>query len=236
MNSNILDSTSNDTTSRKLIANVFSYMFAALAISGAIAWLFGHNEDLMLKLYDASTGKLNGMGWAVMFSPFIISLVLQFGYRRISMPILLVLYIAYAALMGASLGFIFYVFTIGSIASVFFITAGTYAAMALLGYTTKTDLTKFGGIMYMAFIGIMIAVVVNMFIQSSGLDYIISIISVLVFTGLTAYYMQTIKNWSQNEEYNSESASKLSLIFGLQMYILFINLFLTLLRLLGNRE
>jgi len=236
MNSNILDSTTNDTTSRKLIANVFSYMFAGLAISGAIAWLFGHNENLMIKLFDPTTGNMSGIGYLVIFAPVGIALLMQFAYRSLSMPVLLLLYISYAVLIGASLGFIFYIYTIGSIASVFFITAGTYGAMAFLGYTTKTDLTKFGGIMYMLFIGIFIASIVNVFMQSSGLDWMISFIGIFVFTGLTAYYMQTIKNWSQNEEYNSESASKLSLIFGLQMYILFINLFMSLLRILGNRN
>jgi FtsH-binding integral membrane protein len=236
MSYNTLDSMQGEIVakSRALIANVFSYMFAALAISGVVAWLFGHNLNLVLLLIS-ETG-FTPLGYIVLFAPVGLALLMQMAYNRLSIVVLLALYILYSVLIGASLGFIFLVYELGSIASVFAITAGTYGAMALLGYFTKTDLTKLGSILYMVFIGIFIASIVNIFMQSEKLDWIISIIGVFVFTGLTAYKMQEIKNWSQMAEYQGESTSKLALIFGLQMYILFINLFLTLLRLFGERK
>lgn len=115
-------------------------------------------------------------------------------------------------------------------------TAGAFGGMALLGYTTKTDLTKFGSLMYMGFIGIFIAGIANMFIGSSMLSFWISVIGVFVFTGLTAYYMQQLKNIAQNESLSGLDRSKLALVGGLQLYILFVNLFLSLLRLIGGRD
>jgi FtsH-binding integral membrane protein len=147
-----------------------------------------------------------------------------------------VLFIAYSALMGVSLSVIFLQFSIPTLASTFFVTAGAFGAMAILGYTTKTDLTKMGSILYMAFIGIFIASIVNAFMDSEMMDFAISIIGVFVFTGLTAYHMQKLKEISQNTEIDSINRQKISLIGGLTLYILFVNLFLTLLRLVGGRD
>ena len=138
--------------------------------------------------------------------------------------------------MGLSLSTIFMVYQIGAIVSTFFVSAGAFAGMAILGYTTKTDLTKFGSLLYMVFIGIFIASILNMFIGSSMTDFVISILGVFVFTGLTAYHMQQLKDLSTNTQISNEQRSKLSLIGGLQLYILFVNLFLSLLRLLGGRD
>jgi FtsH-binding integral membrane protein len=172
--------------------------------------------------------------YVVLFAPFILGLVIQNGYRRISLGILTFLFIVYSALMGMTLGIIFLIYSIDSIAITFFISAGAFAAMAILGYTTKTDLTKFGSLLYMALIGMMIAMVVNFFMNSSMLDYIVSIVGVFVFTGLTAYYMQNLKGISQDETLSEIDRSKLSLIGGILLYITFVNLFLTLLRLFGG--
>jgi FtsH-binding integral membrane protein len=144
------------------------------------------------------------------------------------------LFIAYSVLMGLSLSTIFIVYTDGAIASTFFIAAGAFGAMAVLGYTTKTDLTKFGSLLYMVFVGMFIAMIVNWFVGSSQLDYIISFIGVFVFTGLTAYYMQQLKQTSYNTALSEVDRNKLALIGGLQLYILFVNLFLSLLRILGG--
>jgi len=171
-----------------------------------------------------------------MFAALAVSLVMQMAYHRLSMGVILGLFILYAVLIGMSLCFIFLVYTGASILTTFMISAGMFAAMAVLGYTTKMDLTKFGSIMYMLFIGIFIASMVNIFMKSDGMDWIISIIGVVVFTGLTAVKLQEIKYMSQNTEYGSESASKLAIIAGLQLYILFINLFITLLRFFGDRN
>lgn len=225
---------------RTFVANVFAYMFAGLAISGIIAWAVGRNVDTFMSIfmkYGADgMPAISPVGYIIMFAPLAVSLVMQMAYHRLPVWALVSLFLAYAVLIGLSLSSIFIVFKIGSIIGIFFITAGLYGAMAVLGYTTKMDLSKFGSIMYMLFIGIFIASLVNIFMKSEGLDWIISIIGVVVFTGLTAVKLQEIRYMSQNVEYGSEPASKLAIIAGLQLYILFINLFITLLRLFGQRN
>lgn len=221
---------------RTFVANVFAYMFAGLLISGIVSWVFANTPSLWIKLINIESGGLSPLGWIVMFAPLAVSLVMQMAYHRLSMGVILGLFILYAVLIGMSLCFIFLVYTGASILTTFLISAGMFAAMAILGYTTKMDLTKFGSIMYMLFIGIFIASMVNIFMKSDGMDWIISIIGVVVFTGLTAVKLQEIKYMSQNTEYGSESASKLAIIAGLQLYILFINLFITLLRFFGDRN
>jgi FtsH-binding integral membrane protein len=158
------------------------------------------------------------------------------AYNRLSMTALLALFVAYAGLMGLSLSTIFLIYEISAIAMTFFVSAGAFAAMAILGYTTKTDLTKFGSLLYMVFIGMFIAGIVNLFLQSDGFSFIISVLGVFVFTGLTAYQMQQLKMVAQSPDFSEEDRNKLSLIGGLQLYILFINLFMSLLRILGSRD
>lgn len=218
------------------IANVFSYMFGALAMTGVVAWIFGNNVELLVSTFFTEQGKISGLGYLILFAPLGVGFVIQRFVEQLNIMALLGLFLLYSALLGMSLGSIFIVFELGSIATVFFITSGTYAAMAVLGYTTKQDLTKFGGIMYMLFIGLFIASMVNIFMQSDGLSWLISVIGVFVFTGLTAYKMQEIKNFSQYASGDSATSSKYALVFGLQMYILFINLFMSLLNLLGERK
>jgi hypothetical protein len=149
---------------------------------------------------------------------------------------LMMIFIVYSLLTGMSLSFIFVVYSVGSITSTFFITAGTFGAMAALGYTTSTDLTKFGSLLYMALFGIIIASVVNWFLGSSGLDYIISILGVLIFTGLTAYDVQKIKRIGASTDYDGETRQKLVIMGALTLYLDFINLFLFMLRLFGGRD
>jgi FtsH-binding integral membrane protein len=131
---------------------------------------------------------------------------------------------------------IFAIYTGNSIASTFFITSGTFTVMAILGYTTKTDLTKFGSILIMGVIGIVIAMVVNMFMQSEMMSYIISGIGVLIFTGLTAYDVQKLKRIGAGVEYGTDEANKLAIMGALNLYLDFINLFLFLLRFMGDRK
>jgi hypothetical protein len=147
------------------------------------------------------------------------------------------LFVVYAILMGMSLSFIFLIYELGSIASTFLITAGMFGAMALLGYTTKTDLTKFGSILIMGLVGIIIASIVNLLIfQSSMMDYVISLLGVLIFTGLTAYDVQKLKRMGSTIDQSSELSRKLTIMGALTLYLDFINLFLFLLRFLGNRR
>jgi FtsH-binding integral membrane protein len=176
------------------------------------------------------------LGYIVMFAPLIFVLVMSFSFNKLSSFALLALFVAYSAVMGISLSFIFLAYTAGSITSTFFITAGTFSAMAILGYTTKQDLTKFGYILIMGLIGIIIAMVVNMFLNSEIMDYIISCIGVLIFTGLTAYDVQKLKRIGSGAEYGTESTNKLAIMGALNLYLDFVNLFLFLLRLFGDRR
>ncbi len=223
------------TLERSFLYNVFTYMFAALAITGVMAYWFGTNIAMSEILFNLETG-FTGLGYVVMFAPFAFVLVMSFGWQRLSSMALLLMFVAYSVLMGMSLSFIFYSFTEASIYSTFGITALTFGAMALLGYTTKTDLTKLGNLLYMALIGIIIAGIVNWFIGSSLLDFAISAIGVLVFTGLTAYDVQKLKRIGAGIEYGSETSNKLAIIGALNLYLDFINLFLLLLRFFGDRR
>lgn len=218
--------------SRTFMSNVFSYMFAALGISGVIAYIIGTDKELFLSIF----GQTPALMYVVMFAPLGLVLIMSFAFNRLSSMALLGIYILYSALMGLSLSSIFLIYEIGSIVNVFFITAGTFGTMAVLGYTTKTDLTKFGSILFMALIGIIIASIVNIFVGSSGLDWLISVLGVLIFTGLTAYDVQKLKNIGAQVGSGNEMASKAAIMGGLTLYLDFINLFLFLLRLFGNRE
>ena len=223
----------DDAVSKSFVANVFAYMALALAISGALAYLFG-TTDLIFSLVDRS--GMTALGWVVMFAPFAFILAMNFGFNKMSFTTLLAVFLGYAAVMGISLSFIFLVYDFGVITKVFFITAGLFGAMAFIGYTTKTDLTKFGGILMMAVIGLVIASVVNMFMKSSQMDYIISCVGVLVFTGLTAYDVQKIKRIGAGVEFGTAEASKLALMGALSLYLDFVNLFLFLLRVFARRN
>jgi len=223
----------DDAVTKSFVSNVFAYMALALAISGALAYLFG-TTDLVFSLVDRSGMTI--LGWVVMFAPFAFILAMNFGFNKMSFTTLLAVFLGYAAVMGISLSFIFLVYNLGIITKVFFITAGLFGAMAFIGYTTKTDLTKFGGILMMAVIGIIIASVVNMFMKSSQMDYIISCVGVLVFTGLTAYDVQKIKRIGAGVEFGTAEASKLALMGALNLYLDFVNLFMFLLRVFARRN
>jgi FtsH-binding integral membrane protein len=220
---------------RTFVANVFSYMLAALSITGVVAYLVGSNEQLFLDLFITDTG-VSPLFWVVSLLPLGLVMLMSFAFNRLSAPVMLGVYILYAGLMGLSLSSIFMIYSSASIATVFFITAGTFGAMAFLGYTTKTDLTKFGSFLMMALIGMLIASLVNWFMQSDGLSWLISVVGVLVFTGLTAYDMQKIKQMGEQVTTGNELASKMAIMAGLTLYLDFINLFLFLLRLLGSRN
>jgi FtsH-binding integral membrane protein len=223
--------------SRVFFRNVYTYMFGALGISGILAYMVGTNELMFAQLFLNAAGTgLSPVFWIIAFAPVGIGLLIQMAYERLSMGFLLALFIVYSGLMGLSLSSIFMVYNMGAIASTFFVAAGAFAGMAILGYTTKTDLTKFGSLLYMVFIGMFIAGIVNIFIGSDSMGFIIACLGVFVFTGLTAYQMQQLKEVSQQPYLSAEDRNKLSLIGGLQLYILFVNLFLSLLRILGSRD
>ncbi len=222
--------------SRDFFKSVYGYMFGALAVSGIIAYMAG-TEEFVFKYFYTLTERgvsVNMLFYVVMFAPVGLALLIQMGYRRLSMGVLMLAFLAYAVLIGLTFSVILLHYSGQSIAVTFFITAGAFGAMAVLGYTTKTDLTKMGSLLYMVFIGMFIASIANFFIGSGPLDYVISILGVFVFTGLTAYYMQKLKSTSQDVSLSGVERSKLALVGGLLLYIMFVNLFLSLLRLLGN--
>lgn len=225
---------------KTFVSNVFSWMFLALGITAFVAYYFAANESFMkLLIYaDPQTGKggMTGLGWIVMLAPLGLVLLMSLGMNKLSAMAMTLIFIVYSVLMGMSLSFIFLIYTSSSIAITFVVSSAMFGVMAVAGYTTKADLTKFGSIMFMGLIGIIIASVINMFMRSSGFDYIISFIGVLIFTGLTAYDVQKLKNIGSQIEAGTDTARKMAIFGALTLYLDFINLFLFLLRFLGRRN
>ncbi|RVU00399.1 Bax inhibitor-1/YccA family protein [Mucilaginibacter limnophilus] len=222
--------------SRRFIANVFMWMFVALGISAGLAWWFGHNDVLFSYLIDVQTNSRTGLGTIVMFSPLAFILVMSFGVNRLSYPVLMILFVAYASFMGISLSFIFRAYPPELITGVFITTSVVFGVMAIAGYTTHQDLTKFGAILTMLLVGIIVASIVNFFMKSSGLSQIISYVGVAVFVGLTAYDVQKLKRIGAGLEYGEASTKKMAIMGALTLYLDFINLFLMLLRVFGGRR
>lgn len=218
----------------RFIANVFSWMVAGLVVTATAAY-YTVESGFIANLFNES-GGMSGLGWVVMLAPLGFILAMNLGFQRWSSLSLTLLFLAFSGVMGVSLSSIFLVYAMSSITQVFVITSATFAVMAVVGYTTETDLTRFGSLLMMALIGIIIASFVNWFIGSSSLDYIISIGGVLVFTGLIAYDTQKLKRIGAGVEYGSETASKLAILGATSLYLDFVNLFLFLLRLLGRRD
>ncbi len=221
---------------KTFLSGVFMWMTLALSITALVSWMFASNPALIGSLYNAETGGMNMLGWIVMLAPLGLVLLMSMGYQRLSASSLVLIFILYAGLMGMSLSFIFIMYSLPSIAKTFVITSAMFGFMAILGYTTKTDLTKFGNIMMMGLVGIIIASIVNMFMQSATMDYVISFIGVLVFTGLTAYDVQKLKRIGAAVGTDSEVARKVTIMGALTLYLDFINLFLFLLRFFGDRK
>jgi FtsH-binding integral membrane protein len=233
---------------RSYMLKVYNYMGIGLVVTGLVAF-FGNAMATTTDSSQAAAQLANGeyltqwgvllytspLMWVIAFAPLAFVLVLSFGINKLSAGTAQVLFWVFAAVMGLSLSSIFMVYTDASIAKVFFISAATFGAMSLYGYTTKRDLTGIGNFLIMGLIGLIIASVVNIFLASSMLDFAISAIGVLVFVGLTAYDTQKIKE-SYDAGYGVEVLHKSAVMGALSLYLDFINLFLMLLRLFGNRE
>ncbi|MEN8195339.1 MAG: Bax inhibitor-1/YccA family protein [Pseudomonadota bacterium] len=218
---------------RAHMLRVYNYMTLGLALTGGIAMLFAAelktNPALQQFLF---TGP---MLWIVMLSPLALVFFISFGINRMSFGTAQIAFWAYAALNGVAFSTIFLVYTSVSIAKVFFITAAMFGAVSLYGYTTKRDLSGFRTFLFMGVIGIIIAMVVNIFLQSPALHFAISVIGVLIFTGLTAYDTQKIKEVYLASD-GREVAGKKAIMGALHLYIDFINIFLFMLSLFGGRE
>jgi len=222
----------------KLLKASFSWMALAMLLTSLSALLFAfvpQLTSLLLAPTESGGFKPTMLAYVVMFAPLIFVMAISFGLQKLSYPALIGLFVAYSVINGISFSFIFYVYNIGSITKVFLSTTALFTLMAIAGYTTKTDLTKMGSILMIGLIGIVVASLINMFMHSSQMDYMISILGVIIFTGLTAYDVQKIKNLGQFSD-NSTTTSKMGIMGALTLYLDFINLFLFLLRLFGGKK
>jgi uncharacterized protein len=213
---------------RRYLAQVYNYMAGGLVVTGVTAYV-GASSGFYASLVGTP------WYWAVLFAPLV--LVLVFGYRmeRMSVAAAQLTYWAFALLFGLSLSGIFYIYTQQSIGSVFFVTAAMFAATSVYAYTTRTDLTRFGSFLFMGLIGVVIAAVVNIFLHSTALQMTISVMGVIVFTGLAAWHTQRIRaNYVYGED--GTITTKKAIYGALALYLDFVNLFISLLQLTGDRR
>ena len=218
-----------DTGLRAHMLRVYNYMASGVALTGIVAMAASSSPALMNAIFGTPPM------WVVMLAPLAFVMVLSFGIHRLSLFASQALFWLFAAVMGLSLSTIFLIYTGESIARVFFITAAAFGALSLYGYTTKRDISGWGSFLFMGLIGIIIAGVVNLFMQSSAMQFAISVIGVLVFAGLTAYDTQKIKN-EYSELHDYETSGKLAVMGALRLYLDFINLMMMMLHLFGNRR
>lgn len=229
---------------RSYMLRVYNWMASGLLMTGIVAYLISSNPDVAALFYQVVRGPRGVstvptiLGWIAMFAPLAFILVLSFGINRMSKTTAQALFWVFCAVMGASMSNIFAIYTGASIASTFFITAAMFGAVSLYGYTTKADLTRMGSFMMMGLIGIIIAGLVNMFLQSSALHFAISVIGVVVFVGLTAYDTQRIKADYLEYAYaeGTDEAGKRSVFDALGLYLNFVNIFQLLLQFVGVRR
>ena len=227
---------------RAYMLHVYNWMASGLLLTGVVAYACNaYLLDFFYPMVMTPRGLMHapsGLAYLTMFAPLVFVMVLSFGINRLSTTAAQALFWAFSVAMGASLMNIFLVYTGESIVRTFFITSGTFAAMSLYGYTTRADLSRMGSFLMMGLIGIVIAGLVNMFIGSTALQFAISIIGVVVFTGLTAYDTQRIKATYMQSAYagGTMEAGKRSVYDALSLYLNFINLFMLLLQLTGDRR
>ncbi len=222
---------------RQYMLKIYNYMAMALVLTGLVAYASATSPAIMGLMYHLQDGYIvgvKGLGYVAMFSPLIFVLVLNFGLHRLTEQQTQLAFWAFAGVMGLSLASIFLMYTGASIARVFFITAGVFGSMSLYGYTTKRDLTGIGSFLIMGVWGLIIASIVNMFLQSSGLHFVVSALGVLIFTGLVAYETQALKNLYM--QLGQSVPAKAAIMGALTLYITFINLFIMLLRFFGERR
>ncbi len=231
------DITINDVRSQSafgaLMRKVYAWMTLAMIVTGLTAYYVASSPELIYKIFAQSSTPM----WILIIAEFGLVMVITAAINRLSFAVAGLLFIIYSVLNGVTLSIIFLAYTLSSIATTFFVTAGTFGAMSLFGYVTRRNLSGMGKILVMALIGLIIATLVNIFVKSTGLQMILNYVGVLVFVGLTAYDTQKIKRMFQEtgSEIN-EGTQKLALLGSLTLYLDFINLFLYLLRLLGDRR
>ncbi len=212
------------------MSRVYNYMAIGLGITGVIAYLVAAIPGLM---YAVHTSPLR---FLFLIAPLAMVMFLSFRINKISASVAQMCFWCYAGLMGVSLSYIFALYSGESITRVFFITSIMFLSMSIVGHTTKRDLTEFGSFLFMGLIGVVVASVVNLFLRSSMIHFVSSIITVIVFTGLTAYDTQKIKMMFYNHDGDAENISKGAIYGALMLYLDFINIFISLLQLLGDRK
>lgn len=228
-----------DANLRAFMIKIFNYMAIALTMTGAVAYFTAESSFMMSLFYSTNpmgqvTG-ISGLGYLIMFAPLIFVFLFGMSISRVSVNTAQLMFWAFSIIMGLSLSQIFLIYTGESITRVFFITAAIFAAMSIYGYTTKRSLVAMGSFLFMGLIGVIIASLVNMFMQSPAIYFATSVLSVLIFTGLTAYDVQ--KMVAIYHAYpNSEEKDKAAIMGALSLYMDFLNIFLSLLRLFGNRR
>ena len=217
---------------------VYGLMSVAMVVTGGVAWAVGTSTALLSIFRNPETLQPNLMGWVVMFAPLIMVFAFSATIGRMTAAAAQLFFYAFAAVMGLSLAWIFQVFTGVSIAQTFFVTAIAFAGLSLYGYTTKRDLSGFGTFLMMGVIGLIVASLVNIFLQSSAIMFAISALGVLIFAGLTAFDTQNIKlNYIEHaRSMDQEWLGKSAIMGALNLYMNFINLFMFLLQFMGNRE
>jgi uncharacterized protein len=223
-------STSYNEGLRSFMLAVYNFMAVGLGITGLMAYALSLSPSLMMAIFTTP------LQWVVIFAPLVMVFFVMPRIMTFSVTGAQISFGIFAALMGVSLSSIFLVYTGESITRVFFITAATFGAMSLYGYTTKRDLSAMGSFLIMGLIGIIIASLVNIFLQSAAIQFITSVLGVLIFTGLTAYDTQRIKEMYNYYSGSAETATKMAIVGALALYMDFINLFISLLQLLGDRK
>ena len=215
---------------------VYGLMAVAMAVTGLVAYAFGSSPALLSILMDVNTGQMNALGWIVMFAPLGMVLFMGAAVSRLSQAGAQLFFYVFAALMGMSMSWIFMVYTDASIAKTFLVTSISFASLSLYGYTTKKDISAWGSFLIMGVFGLIIAMIVNMFLQSAALDFAVSALGVLIFAGLTAYDTQKIKTMYLEAAQAGAETGKQAIFGALRLYLDFINLFMFLLRFMGSRE
>ncbi|WP_417456000.1 Bax inhibitor-1/YccA family protein [Kordiimonas sp.] len=214
---------------RAYMLKVYNYMASGVLLTGIVAMFVGNSPAMLNAIYGT------GLHWIVMLAPLAFIMVMSFGINKLSSGALQMIFWAFAATMGVSMAWIFTAYTGTSIARTFFITAATFGALSLYGYTTKKSLSGMGTFLFMGLIGLIIASIVNIFLGSTMLQFVISVVGVLVFAGLTAYDTQRIKE-SYYMMATGEAVAKGAIMGAVALYLDFVNLFMMLLQFLGNRE
>ena len=215
---------------RKYMLGVYNYMASGLLVSAIVALLASSSATVMQTIFGS------GLAYVVMFAPLVMLMIMSFGFNKLSTPVLQGMYWAFVALFGLSLSTIFLVYTTADIVRVFFITAAAFGGLSLFGYTTKKDLSGFGTFLIMGLIGLVIASLVNLFLESTMMSFVISVLGVLIFAGLTAFDTQRIKSTYIQHRMEGDVATRTAVMDAIALYLNFVNLFMFLLHLFGGDE